>query len=74
MSKVYDSGGTLSGLTTPSVYCQRVPSSVKMFLRSTSRFSAVGEAQYCRIGPQAAPRPSSYAFPFCETIAATRSG
>jgi hypothetical protein len=33
--------------------------SVKMFFRSTSRFSAVGTAQYFRIGPQASPSPSS---------------
>src|SRR5215471_5098592 len=54
----------LSGFVTPWVYCQRVPSSVRIFLRSRSRFSAVGDAQYWRIGPQASPRPSSYAFPF----------
>ena len=61
----------LSGFFAPWVYCQRVPSSVRIFLRMTSRFSVVGAAQYFRIGSQASPRPSSYAFPFCETIAVT---
>src|SRR6266576_2161127 len=56
LSNVYDSGGTLSGSMTPCVYCHRVPSSVRMFLRITSRFSAVGSAQYLRIGPQASPK------------------
>ncbi len=46
-------------IATPCVYCQRVPSSVRMFLRITSRFSGVGSAQYFRIGPQASPSPSS---------------
>jgi len=59
VSNVYHSGATMSELATPCVYCHRVPSSVKMFFRSTSRFSAVGTAQYFRIGPQASPRPSS---------------
>src|SRR6516162_10060267 len=64
----------LSGIATPCVYCHRVPSRVKTFCRIISRFSGVGIAQYFRIGSQASPRPSSYAFPFCEMIAATRSG
>src|SRR5215813_14764418 len=68
------SGGSFSGSRTPCVYCHLVPSGVKMFWRINSRFSGVGEAQYFRIGPQASPSPSSYAFPFCEMMAVTRSG
>jgi hypothetical protein len=33
VSNVYDSGEMLSGLATPCVYCQRVPSGVKIFWR-----------------------------------------
>jgi hypothetical protein len=54
-------------LPARSFQCQNI-------LRMTSRFSVVGAAQYFRIGSQASPRPSSYAFPFCETMAITRSG
>lgn len=40
-SKVWDSAATLSGLLTPRVYCQRMPSGVSTFFAMTSRFAAV---------------------------------
>src|SRR5215471_14135922 len=49
-SSVYDSGATLSGSAIPWVYCQRVPSNVRTFFRSTSRVSAPGAAQSFFVG------------------------